>query len=58
MNGGEGSRVTMLEEVEPSVAEVWRVDWIVLGDKIEGIRPRFGDAVWLVSCVDGGQGDG
>eukprot|EP00574_Skeletonema_japonicum_P001336 CAMPEP_0201738684 /NCGR_PEP_ID=MMETSP0593-20130828/45383_1 /ASSEMBLY_ACC=CAM_ASM_000672 /TAXON_ID=267983 /ORGANISM="Skeletonema japonicum, Strain CCMP2506" /LENGTH=146 /DNA_ID=CAMNT_0048232911 /DNA_START=447 /DNA_END=886 /DNA_ORIENTATION=+ len=27
LDGGEGGCITMLEEVEPSMAEVWRLDW-------------------------------
>jgi len=29
----------MLEEVEPSMAEVWWLDWVVLSDEFEGIGP-------------------
>ena len=39
MDGGEGGGITMFEEVEPSMAEVWRLDGLAGGDKVEGSGP-------------------
>ena len=58
LNGCKVGCISMLEEVEPGMAEVRRMGSEVVGNESDGVGPVGCGMCWLIPCVDSGQGYG